>query len=136
MKTSESLVFYAIFIVVVLIVTGGFVFHRVPPEFKPVYITPLEAKNLIERDGNVVVIDVSPYFFASGHLPGALNYPKCTISNLVSGFDKDRTYLIYCHGFGSPMRSVYRLKEAGFERVYALSGNFGAWVDAGYPVEN
>lgn len=25
---------------------------------------------------------------------------------------------------------------AGFQNVYALKGNFGAWADAGYPVEN
>jgi rhodanese-related sulfurtransferase len=27
------------------------------------------------------------------------------------------------------------MEDAGFKNVYRLEGNFGAWEDAGYPVE-
>ncbi|MBE0700129.1 MAG: rhodanese-like domain-containing protein, partial [Acholeplasmataceae bacterium] len=29
-----------------------------------------------------------------------------------------------------------KLIDAGFENVYRLEGNYSAWVEAGYPVEN
>jgi rhodanese-related sulfurtransferase len=28
-----------------------------------------------------------------------------------------------------------KLVDAGFIKVYRLEGEFGAWVDAGYPIE-
>lgn len=136
MKESQSIVVLAFFLVAALIVTAGFVFRRAELEVNRTYVTPQEAKAMIETDHSVVVIDVSPYFFNKGHLPGALNFPKCALSYALPSFDKSKTYLVYCHGFGIPMRSYCRLKESGIKNVYTLLGNYGAWVDAGYPVEN
>jgi rhodanese-related sulfurtransferase len=136
MKASDALYYYAIFFAVVLIVTGGLIFKRTTPEVSPLWITPQEARNLMDKTSDVVVIDQSRYFYDSGHLPGALNYPKCALPGIVSSFDKGQTYIVYCHGAGAPLISANRLKGAGFKNVYALEGNYGAWLDAGYPVEN
>ena len=136
MKESQSIVVLCFFLVVVLIVTAGFVFKRAQLEITRIYITPQEAKAMVDANHDLVVIDVSPYFYDKGHLPGALNYPKCAINYAISGFNKDKTYLVYCHGFGSPAGSYCKLKDAGIKNIYTLLGNYGAWVDAGYPVEN
>ena len=136
MKASDALYFYAIFFAVVLIVTGGFVFHRTTSDVSPLWVTPQEARNLIDKTSDVVVIDLSRYFYDSGHLPGALNYTKCALPGIVSNFDKGRTILVYCHGAGAPLTSAKVLKGAGFNNVYALEGNYGAWLNAGYAVEN
>lgn len=136
MKASDALYFYAIFFAVVLIVSGGFIFHRTTPDVSPLWVTPQEARNLIDKTSDVVVIDLSRYFYDSGHLPGALNYPKCALPGIISSFDKDRTFIVYCHGAGAPLTSANMLKDAGFKNVYALEGNYGAWLNAGYPVEN
>ena len=136
MKESQSIVVLCFFLVVVLIVTAGFVFKRAQLEINRIYVTPQEAKAMIEADHNLVVIDASPYFYEKGHLPGALNYPRCALNYALPGFDKDKTYLVYCHGFGTPADSYCKLKEAGIKNVHTLLGNYGAWVDAGYPVEN
>jgi len=48
---------------------------------------------------------------------------------------KNATYLVYSHWTGAPLSAAELLKDAGFQNVYALKGNFGAWVDSGYPVE-
>ena len=136
MKWSHAMAYYAIFLVVVLAVTGGFVFKRTTPDVSPLWLTPQEAKNLLARTPDVVVIDVSRCYYGNGHLPGAINYPKCSLPAAASIIDKSKTVLVYCHGTGAPLASAYRLKEAGFDHVYALRGNYGAWVDAGYPVEN
>jgi len=136
MKASDALYFYAIFFAVVLIVTGGFVFKRTTPDVSPLWITPQEARNLINETSDVVVIDLSRYFYGSGHLPGALNYPKCALPGIISNFDKTQTYIVYCHGTGAPLVTASTLKNAGFKNVFALQGNYGAWIDTGYPVEN
>jgi len=135
MKIKDSITFLSVFVVVVLIVVAGFIFQRTPPAVIKTYLTPNEAKQLISGNSNLVVIDVSPYFYKKGHLPGALNYPKCALVNVIMGFDKDKTYLIYCHGFGSPQLSAMKLRQAGFKNVYTLLGNYVFWVDAGYPIE-
>jgi rhodanese-related sulfurtransferase len=136
MKASHAMVFYAIFIVVACVVSGGIILKRSVPVSASPFVSPEIARDLIDNRDDVVVIDVSRYFYRDGHLPGALNYPKCSISAGITSLSKDKTYLVYCHGFGSPMGSVYRLKEAGFRNVFALRGNYGAWADAGYPVED
>ncbi|MDD5312677.1 MAG: rhodanese-like domain-containing protein [Dehalococcoidia bacterium] len=136
MKESQSIVVLVYALVVVVIVTAGFIFQRQPVEIERTYLTPQEAKQMIDQSGDLIIIDASRYFYEKGHLPGALNYPKCAFESAISGLDKSKTYLIYCHGFGSPALSAYRLKDAGFDKVYTLLGNYGAWVDAGYPIEN
>ncbi len=136
MKASHAAVFYAIFFVVVLVVTGGFVFKRTTQDVSPLWLTPQEAKNVIDKTSDVVVIDLSRHFYNDGHLPGALNYPRCALRYVLSNLDKNKTYIVYCHWTGDPLASAYDLKEAGFNNVYALEGNYGAWVDAGYQVVN
>jgi len=136
MKWSHAMAYYAIFLVVVLAVTGGFVFKRTTPDVSPLWLTPQEAKNLLDKTPDVVVIDLSRWYYGNGHLPSAINYPRCAIPVVASNLDKNKTVLVYCHGAGATLGSAYRLKQAGFDNVYALKGNYGAWVDAGYPVEN
>jgi rhodanese-related sulfurtransferase len=136
MKFTHALVFYAIFIAVVMIVAGGFVFKRTTSDVSPLWLTPQEAKKLIDQAPDVVLIDLSRNFYSNGHLPGALNYTKCAISEVISNFNKNKTYIFYCHGAGAPLSSAYKMKQAGFLYTYALAGNYGAWLNAGYPVEN
>jgi hypothetical protein len=85
MKASHAAVFYAIFLVVVLVVTGGFILRKTAPKFISPYVTAQVARDLMESSPDVVVIDVSPLFYEDGHLPGAINYPKCAISNVIMG---------------------------------------------------
>lgn len=99
-------------------------------------VTPQEAKMLIEKTKDIVIIDVSPYF-AKGHLPGAINYPvgDGSLDKAISMLDMDKTYLVYCHGDAPAIKGANKLIEAGFMKVFRLQGNYGAWVSAGYPVE-
>ena len=135
MKASQAMVFYAIFFAVVAVVTVGFTFKQTTPGVSPLWLTPQEAKELLDKTTDVVVIDLSSRFYDKGHLPGAVNYPKDDIPAAISGWDKNATYLVYSHWTGAPLNSAQLLKDAGFKNVYALKGNFGAWVDLGYPVE-
>lgn len=99
-------------------------------------ISPAEAKDMIDNNANLVVIDVSPNY-AQGHLPGALEYPlgDGSLDMALPALDKNMDYLVYCHTDSASMSGAEKLVEAGFDPVYRLEGNYAAWVDAGYPIE-
>jgi rhodanese-related sulfurtransferase len=99
-------------------------------------VTPQEAKALIDNNPDLVIIDVSPDY-ANGHLPDAINYyvGDGSLENAIPMLDKDATYLVYCHVESASRAGAQALVDAGFKNVYRLAGEYGAWVDAGYPVE-
>jgi hydroxyacylglutathione hydrolase len=89
-----------------------------------------------ETSGNSVVIDVrSPQEYASGHLPGAINFP---LEQLKSRFPELESYAcIYVH-----CKTGYRSEQAGSllerlkcPRVVNLLGGLEAWRNAGFSVE-
>jgi len=99
-------------------------------------ITPQEAKKLIdENPGMTVIIDVSPYY-TDGHLPGAIHLQLGKMLDMaIPTLNKDKNYLVYCHGDGPSMAGAQKLVDAGFKMVYRLKDNYGGWVAAGYPIE-
>ena len=100
-------------------------------------VSPQEAKGLIDRNPDLVTIDVSP-FYAQGHIPGAVNYyvGDGSLDDAILTLDKNKKYLVYCHSDSASMEGAQKLIDAGFKHVYRLRGNYRAWVDAGYQVES
>ena len=99
-------------------------------------ISPAEAKQMIDENPDLIVIDVSPSY-AAGHLPGAVNYylGDGSLDAAIPMLDKNATYLVYCHVESVSRQGAQKLVDAGFMNVYRLEGEYGAWVDAGYPIE-
>ncbi len=99
-------------------------------------VTPAEAKALIDSMPALVIIDVSPNY-ANGHLPGAINYyvGDGSLDKAIPMLDKTATYLVYCHSDSASIAGAQKLVDAGFTTVYRLSGNYSAWVAAGYAIE-
>jgi adenylyltransferase/sulfurtransferase len=99
-------------------------------------LTPQEAKKLIDDNpGMVVIVDVSPYY-TNGHLPGAIHLQLGKLLDMaIPTLDNSKKYLVYCHGDAPSIAGAQKLVDAGFKMVYRLKGNYGAWVEAGYPVE-
>ena len=99
-------------------------------------VTPEEAKELIEKNPDLIIIDVSPNY-ADGHLPGAVSYyiGDGSLDNAIPTLDKEGKYLVYCHVDSVAIAGAQKLVDAGFKNVYRLEGNYSAWVDAGYEVE-
>ena len=99
-------------------------------------VSPAEAQELIDSNPDIVIIDVSPHY-DNGHLPGAVNYylGDGSLDAAIPTLDSTKTYLVYCHVDSVAIAGAQKLIDAGFENVYRLEGNYGAWVDAGYPVE-
>ncbi len=99
-------------------------------------ISAAEAKQLIDGDPEVVIIDVSPAY-AAGHLPGAVNYylGDGSLDAAIPTLDENATYLVYCHAEGPSRQGAQKLVDAGFAYVYRLEGDYGARVAAGYTTE-
>ncbi len=99
-------------------------------------VTAAEAKELIENNPDLIILDVSPRY-DDGHLPGAVNYPIVdgSLDDAIPTFDSEAKYLVYCHSDTSSKSGAQKLIDAGFMNVYRLEGNYVAWVDAGYEVE-
>ena len=99
-------------------------------------VTPEEAAKLIETYPDLVIIDVSPKW-EQGHIPGSINFyvGNGSLDEAIPTLDKNVPYLVYCHVDSASIAGAKALVEAGFEPVYRLEGNYGAWVAAGFPVE-
>lgn len=99
-------------------------------------VAPEEAKELIDENPGLIIIDVSPAY-DDGHLPGAINYyaGDGSLDKAIPSLDKEATYLVYCHVDSVSILGAQKLIDAGFTKVYRLKGNYRAWVDAGYEIE-
>ena len=99
-------------------------------------LTAAEAKELIDNEPDLIIIDVSPYY-DDGHIPGAVNYyiGDGSLDKAIPDLDPEGKYLVYCHADSASIPGAQKLVDAGFKQVYRLAGNFAAWVDAGYEVE-
>jgi rhodanese-related sulfurtransferase len=95
-------------------------------------------KSKIDGGEFEAIFDVSPVY-DMGHLPGATNANAggggTDLSELIENMDKNKSYLVYCHGNAPAIAGAQLMEDAGFKNVFRLEGNFGAWVDAGYEVE-
>jgi len=106
MKRHKQWYFYAIFFIVVAVLVVGFTFLQTTSGVSSLWLTPQEAKELLDKTTDVVVIDLSSRWYDQGHLPGAVNMPKSTIPETVSGWDKNATYLVYSHWTGAPLSAA------------------------------
>ena len=99
-------------------------------------VSPAEAKDLIDNNPDLIVIDVSPHY-DNGHLPGAVHYyiGDGSLDAAIPTLDPNGEYLVYCHIDSVAIAGAQKLIDAGFTTVYRLEGNYGAWVDAGYEIE-
>ncbi|TFG93596.1 MAG: rhodanese-like domain-containing protein [Syntrophobacterales bacterium] len=131
MKTKFSVVFASVVFVLAVFVGSSFAV-----ETSYINVSPAEAKALIDKTPDIIIIDVSPVY-AKGHLPGAVNYPlgDGSLDRAIPTLDKDRAYLVYCHVDSVAILGAQKLVDADFKKVYRLVGNYSGWVAAGYPVE-
>lgn len=99
-------------------------------------VTAAEARELINNNPDLIILDVSPKY-DDGHLPGALNYyiGDGSLDDIIPTLDKEAKYLVYCHTDSASIPGAQKLIDAGFMNVYRLEGNYAAWVGAGYEIE-
>ena len=124
------------FLFMTFAVIGGCAQQEAPAPATYTDLTPTEAKELIDNNSDLIIIDVSPHY-EEGHLPGAVHYylGDGSLDKAIPTLDKNKEYLVYCHIDSVAIQGAQKLVDAGFKNVYRLEGNYSAWVDAGYPIE-
>lgn len=136
-KSSPVYSFRSLIVLLVLVVLfSGCLQQEDTSEITYMDVSPAEAKELIENNPDLIIIDVSPYY-DQGHIPGAVNYPlgDGSLDDAIPTLDKNGKYLVYCHSTSVAVQAAQKMIDAGIENVYRLEGNYQGWVDAGYEVE-
>jgi rhodanese-related sulfurtransferase len=101
------------------------------------WVGTLEATQLINRE-DALVIDVrEPAEYAKGHVLGSKSVPLGDVERRAAEFDKHKAkpVILVCESGSRSARALDALRARGFTRVVNLSGGFGAWQQAGLPVE-
>lgn len=101
-------------------------------------ISPSDLMARLESQPAPVVLDVrSEDEYRMGHVPGAINIPHRQVGARLDELTdaKQRGLVVYCEGGPRTEYAESVLKQAGFERVYHLEGDMGAWRMSRLPVE-
>ena len=108
----------------------------IPEKIEYVDLEAKDAYKLITEDKSVVILDVSPRY-EKGHIPGSINHyvGDGSLDKAIQTFNKDKTYLVYCHVDSASIPGAQKLIDAGFKKVYRLKDNYPAWINGGYPIE-
>jgi len=94
-----------------------------------------DAVKLINNDA--VVVDIrGPDAFAHGHIVNAKNIPADELDAKIEQLSKYKSTPIVavCDVGITTMKTVAKLREAGFESVFGLKGGMSGWGQAGLPV--
>ena len=101
------------------------------------WVSTLQATQMINRQ-EALLLDVrDPAEYAKGHILGAKNVPVADLERRAAEFDKHKAkpVIVHCDSGNRSVRAVGVLKARGFASVFNLAGGFGAWQQAGLPVE-
>lgn len=97
-------------------------------------ITSEEAKEIIDTDEDIVIIDVrEPNEYEEGHIKDSILVPlgtlESTIENIVP--NKDTKILVYCRSGNRSSKSLKVFEKLGYNTVY----DFGGITDWKYELE-
>lgn len=125
--------------IMVLLFTIGFsgcIQQEFPLEDSYIDVSAVEAKELIEDNTDLIIIDVSS-LYTQGHIPNSVNYymEDGSLDYAIPNLNDTGKYLVYSHNNTTSMRGAQKLIDAGFKNAYRLKGNYQAWRDAGYETE-
>ena len=103
-------------------------------------IPQLSVAELKEQMANseLQIVDVRrPGEYVNGHVPRALNAPLSSLDKSLGPLplEKNKPTAIICAGGYRSSAAASLLQKQGFSNLLNVSGGTGAWVNAGYPVE-
>ena len=100
-------------------------------------VTAHEAKELIQSDASVIVLDVrTPDEFAEGHIKGAVNldFMSETFFEDLDKLDKSASYVVYCRSGRRSAKAIDAMKAAQIESIAHMNTGMNGWSAAGLPV--
>ena len=105
-----------------------------------------ELKAELAGDENILLLDIREIqeLVDKGTIPGATHTPRGMLEFWASPdspyarpfFEEDKKTVVFCAGGGRSVYAVKALEEMGFTNVVNLVGGFGAWQEAGEPIED
>ena len=97
-------------------------------------VDALAAKDMVEKDGAVVIDVRTPREFREGHIQGAVLMPLARFGEGIGGLApfKERPVLVYCVSGSRSMAACRMLRRNGFTRVFNLRGGIYAWAQRGF----
>ena len=95
-------------------------------------VTPQEAKNMIDTNNQLIVVDVreaSEYCGVSGHIPGAVNYPwnSGVLQARYQELPLDAEILVVCLSGHRSHPAAGFLDSKGYLYVYDMLGGMSVW---------
>lgn len=127
-----------IFLVVIALVSGGMlIWPLLRRGAGGPWVNTLEATQLINRSDALIVDLRSAQDYAKGHILGAKNIPLAELERRVAELDKYKAHplILHCDAGNRSGGGVAVLRGKGFVSVHNLAGGYGAWQQAGLPVE-
>jgi Fe-Mn family superoxide dismutase len=113
-------------------------FEGAAAEKKPHMVTTPEARQMLEADPDLIVIDARLADDAASvpvRLRGARRAPPDKVDEVVASLPKGAKALVYCAwGFEIGGNCAAKLRERGLDAV-AVAGGIGAWRADGMPTE-
>ena len=100
-------------------------------------VNTLEATQMINRQ-DALMLDVREQAeFAQSHILNARGLPLSQIEARFGDIEKfkDKPIIVYCASGNRSGAAAAALRKHGFSSVFKLSGGFGAWQQAGLPVQ-
>lgn len=107
-------------------------------------IAAADARKLAERD-DVVIVDIRDIreLEREGRIPGSFHAPRGMLEFWVDPaspyhkpiFAEDKTFIIHCASGWRSLLATQVLQKMGLKPVKNMKGGFGAWKEAGGPVE-
>jgi rhodanese-related sulfurtransferase len=93
-----------------------------------------EAKELIETDPSIVILDVrTDGEYHSEHIEGAINIPVDELEQRIGEMNPNTKLLVYCRTGNRSTIAAQTLLENGFTGFYHMQDGIEAWKQAGYP---
>lgn len=80
-------------------------------------------------DSGAQIVDVrTAGEFQMGHIPGAINVPVDQLGTQAQGWDRDKTYLIYCATGSRSQAAVSTMESLGFNSIVHFAPGIQAWT--------
>lgn len=130
-KNRKMIIIVLAFILIIGIAV--FVFNNNESVVKNVKISAEEAKEIIDQDSDIIIIDVrSEEEYQTGHIEGAVCIPNEVISDQIERLlsDKEQEILVYCRSGRRSSQAVDKLLDLGYTNVK----DFGGIIDWPYKI--
>jgi hydroxyacylglutathione hydrolase len=94
--------------------------------------------NATLANDDLQIVDVRrPAEYETGHVPRAQNAPLASLDKSLGPLklEKDKLTAVICAGGYRSSAAASLLQQQGFSNLLNVTGGTGAWINAGYPVE-